>query len=221
MEQTSSDPQLLKLEFPLSAESVPEIWKRIRGYVENENQLIHNRATGLVQIQSFMIAAFGFLVGKCVDFAGGHSLPLLTRGSELAGWLLILVATIVMSALGYALSHNAKIAIGAAIDAIQLLKHKWNIVRYRLDPEARAELDIQYPFVTSGGTLHDAGEVSAELKLRYEDIHLAGHRLLIRVPDYFRIFWVVTAIMLGLFIGWHVMACLLNWHPAQIIPAQR
>ena len=116
-----------------------------RAYIEHEDELVHQRTTSLVTIQSFVLATFGFTYQKKYEVAArlleANKTPadLGSIVNEYNGFLLALALV------GIATSFIAWRSIRAAITAIYHLRDKW--VQVSRDMPA-----THLPGITGGGS---------------------------------------------------------------------
>jgi len=126
-------------------ENLEAVYEIHRKYIEHEDELVHQRTTSLITIQSFLLATFGFTFQKRYEVAAtiqikGSQVPdMKVQTSEFNGFLLILAC------IGVATAYIAYRSIKAAQEAIQQLAQSWETTA--LQEKAPSYL----PGITGGG----------------------------------------------------------------------
>lgn len=126
-------------------EDAEKIFAIYRDYIEHEDELIHQRSTSLITIQSFILATFGFTYQKKYEVAAKilvekdkKPIDLGSINNEYNGFLLALALV------GVATSFIAWRSVRAAKHALEALSILWS--------EHAKSLDVKYlPEITGGG----------------------------------------------------------------------
>jgi hypothetical protein len=113
------------------AKHLEDLFSLFRAYIERENNLINNRMTWLMTVQSFVIATYGFSYQRKFEVLGNlyinDNREALLKLPELT-WLLIKYDyfLILLAAVGLVTSGVAFMSIRAAFKAIRSIVDKWN-----------------------------------------------------------------------------------------------
>lgn len=152
-----------------------DIYSLHRKYIEHEDDLIHQRITTLITIQSFLLATFGFTFQKKIEIVEKlyeqHQLPFSSLGlmANEFNWFLIILAIV-----GAGTSILALLSIRAASVTIDKLREHWLQVAHHHPP-------AYLPGIIGGGD---------------DKIVTGGSQLATRVPWFLLILWAIIFLFL-------------------------
>lgn len=167
------------------------VWNVYRAYVEHENELIHNRTTWLITIQSFLVLAFGFAYQKYFEVvAKCDGIPIDKTQGDI-GQLKFFLR--VLAYVGITVSSVAFLSIVASMLAVSGLKKKWHDLQHK-DSYRYLQLKDSYLPPLTGGSYY-------ELRIcgKTKQIPLAvllGRIATLSLPVSFVIAWIVIIVWL-------------------------
>lgn len=169
---------------PNDYKRLEEIYSLFRKYIEQENNLINNRMTWLMTVQSFLIATFGFSYQK--EFEVLTEIHLSDKATEvlnLADISLLIhnykYFLAILASIGIFTSLVATLSIMAAFMAIDNITEKWNEDFLQNDNkleylfQEKPKVDF-LPGIAGGGNTHAS---------------IWGKWLALALPAFFFIFW--------------------------------
>ncbi|MDD2800022.1 MAG: hypothetical protein PHE96_01075 [Methylococcales bacterium] len=170
-----------------------EFYSLLRDYIKHEDDLINQRMTWLMSVQSFLIATFGFSYQKKFEIV---SKALINKETQALGFSIVEydLFLIMLIVVGIATSYFALQSIEAATHSITQLRERWRDFyrcEWRKLCDSRPQLD-HLPDITGGGVVM---------------AHIQGIKFPFYLPRFFIFFWV------GIFFLtlWVTGNDLLNW----------
>ena len=168
-----------------------QLYTAFRAYLSHEDDLIHQRTTWSITIQSFVIATFGFTFQKQMEIVAKQSEP---ASSSLKAELSNVLAQydhflVALAVFGLTVAVISGAAVYAAQSAITRLVTLWQGHHDR-EPCCR-----RFPLLTGGGS---------------RIAHVLGHSLPLALPLFFVLFWLTTAVYVA-FDGATPLARLGTW----------
>lgn len=180
-----------------------ELFSLYRDYLKHEDNLINQRTTWLITIQSFLIATFGFsyqnrFTGLITIYSGyleKNGYPTLSSSSigtippeilenitrqypeigiKISNYNNLLYA---LSIIGLITSVIAFFSVSAAVNATVAIRKKW----YAISSFSRRIIANQLPDISGGGSRH---------------AHLFGKVMSLSLPIFFIVFWSVIVFMI-------------------------
>ena len=155
-------------------EDIVKYYELYRAQEEHENELLHQRSTQLITIQSVLLATFGFSFQKFFEiYINNWSIA--TKSPELLRLTLFFVLVLFsLCAVGIANSINAQTSIKAADESQQSIRENWSKVRTAYENSGKTH---RLPPFAGGGEVRNMN---------------LGKTFHASLPKFFLIFWLVT-----------------------------
>lgn len=163
-------------------ENIEKVYAIHRAYIEHEDELIHQRTTSFITIQSFLLATFGFTYQKKYEVAEKLLSQKLTQsdlGSISTEYNIFLL---ILAVIGAATSLIALRSINAAVTAIRSLKENWLRAADNHPP-------AYLPGITGGGDL---------------SAHKGGISLAVWGPIFLLSLWILALLALIIILDFHL-----------------